>query len=337
MAWVVEAAATQLDLSWSDNADNEDGFNIERRNGASGIFAEIATVGADAEFFTDSGLTQGATYCYRVRAFNGAGDSAYSNEACGTAPRQFSLSVVRAGTGSGRVDSTPPGIGCGSDCSEVYFSDTSVILTATPAAGSTFSGWSGGGCSGGGPCTVSLVAGALVTATFAPQLPAGDTGSSSAVIPTTAMVAAPYPSTTVDSSDQAGSSEATDFPVASPLTLTSLTADHSSPQPPGTTFIVAAAATGGTEPYQYKWWLFDGATWTLAQDWSTSNAYAWTPTVAHPTYGIGVWVRSATNRGDSYDRAESSGAIGFAIESSPDDSVVKEPTGQSDGDPVAVR
>ena len=79
---------------------------------------------------------------------------------------------------------------------------------------------------------------------------------------------------------------------------------------------------------QYKWWLFDGVTWTLAQDWSMSNTYVGTPTVAHPTYGIGVWLRSATNRADSYDRAESSGAIGFAIESSRD---------ESDGDPLAIR
>jgi hypothetical protein len=61
-----------------------------------------------------------------------------------------SLLVVKAGSGSGTVTSSPPGINCGGDCDEFYPHGTPVLLTATPAAGSVFSGWSGDAdCSNG--------------------------------------------------------------------------------------------------------------------------------------------------------------------------------------------
>src|SRR4029450_12280173 len=47
------------------------------------------------------------------------------------------------GSGSGTITSSPSGINCGSDCSETYSSGTLVSLTAIPASGSTFAGWSG--------------------------------------------------------------------------------------------------------------------------------------------------------------------------------------------------
>ena len=78
-------AARPLTLTWVDNSTNEDGFKIERKTGTSGTFAQIATVGAKVTSYIDSTLTAGTTYCYQVRAFNTAGNSDYSNEACGTA------------------------------------------------------------------------------------------------------------------------------------------------------------------------------------------------------------------------------------------------------------
>jgi hypothetical protein len=76
------------------------------------------------------------------------------------------LSVARAGTGTGTVTSTPGGINCGGTCSASFSAGTTVTLNAAAAAGSTFAGWSGGGCSGTGTCSVSMAAAQSVSATF---------------------------------------------------------------------------------------------------------------------------------------------------------------------------
>jgi Divergent InlB B-repeat domain len=78
----------------------------------------------------------------------------------------IALSVSKTGTGSGKVKSAPAGIKCGATCSASYAASTPVTLTATPAAGHVFNGWSGGGCTGTGGCTVTLSAATTVTAAF---------------------------------------------------------------------------------------------------------------------------------------------------------------------------
>ena len=90
-----------------------------------------------------------------------------------TAPPQ-TLTVTKAGTGTGTVTSAPAGITCGADCTQAYAYNTVVVLTATPAAGSAFSGWSGNAdCSDG---AVRMNAAKTCTATFSPtfQLSEGD-------------------------------------------------------------------------------------------------------------------------------------------------------------------
>jgi hypothetical protein len=161
------ASAAQLTLTWKDSSNNEDGFEVERKTGTTGSFAVIATKGPNTTSHIDANLASGITYCYRVLAFNAAGDSAYSNEACGTTPssQTFTLTVTKTGSGNGTVTSSPAGINCGSTCSATYTSSTTVTLTATPATGSTFTGWSGG-CSGTGNCTVITNANVTITATF---------------------------------------------------------------------------------------------------------------------------------------------------------------------------
>jgi len=69
------------------------------------------------------------------------------------------------GAGAGTVASAPAGIDCGSVCSRTFGAGAVVTLSATPAAGSVFTGWSGGGCSGAAPCTVTVAGATSVSAT----------------------------------------------------------------------------------------------------------------------------------------------------------------------------
>ncbi|MBL9014318.1 MAG: InlB B-repeat-containing protein, partial [Myxococcales bacterium] len=101
---------------------------------------------------------------------------------------QFPLTVTRAGAGTGTVTSSPAGITCPTDCMENIDYGTSVTLTAAPATGSTFTGWSGGGCTGTGPCTVTVSTATSVTATFGLQtftLTAARSGNGSGTITST--------------------------------------------------------------------------------------------------------------------------------------------------------
>ena len=79
---------SQINLSWTDNSSNEDGFRIERCQGNNCTsFAEIATVGAGVRTYNNTGLSRNTTYRYRVRAYNTTGNSAYSNIASAKTPR----------------------------------------------------------------------------------------------------------------------------------------------------------------------------------------------------------------------------------------------------------
>lgn len=80
---------------------------------------------------------------------------------------ELKVTLDTAGTaGAGSVASSPIGISCGSDCTEIYAYDTDVTLTATPATGFEFQGWSGGGCVGNGACMVNVTTATEVTAIF---------------------------------------------------------------------------------------------------------------------------------------------------------------------------
>ena len=78
----------------------------------------------------------------------------------------FVLTVSTAGAGAGTVTSAPPGIDCGSTCSARFANEATVTLTANPAPGSVFTGWSGGGCAGTAPCVVAMTTETSITATF---------------------------------------------------------------------------------------------------------------------------------------------------------------------------
>ena len=82
-------SASQVNLTWTDNATSETGFRIERAlvtGGTTGAFAAIGTVAANVTTYSDITTTFLTTYAYRVFAFNVNGDSLPSNVATVTTP-----------------------------------------------------------------------------------------------------------------------------------------------------------------------------------------------------------------------------------------------------------
>ena len=164
-----ESDGAQLTASWVDNSNGTATTRLERRLQTDVAYAAIADVAPGVTAYSDASVSPGTTYCYQVLAYDAAGVSPYSAEACATSGYDgyLYLTVSKAGDGAGTVASTPAGIQCGTTCSATYLAGTSVTLTATPASGSTFTGWSGGGCTGTGTCTPADIDEVTVTATFA--------------------------------------------------------------------------------------------------------------------------------------------------------------------------
>jgi len=79
------------------------------------------------------------------------------------------VTVTLAGAGTGTVTSAPAGIDCGTNCTHTFSAGTQVTLTATPAAGFSFGGWSGV-CTGTGICTLPTSGDQSVTASFTASL-----------------------------------------------------------------------------------------------------------------------------------------------------------------------
>jgi len=78
---------SRIDLGWTDNAGDETSFKLERSTRNNSSFAQIATVGQDVTYYSDTTVRKGTTYYYRVRAANASGESDYSNEAAATTPK----------------------------------------------------------------------------------------------------------------------------------------------------------------------------------------------------------------------------------------------------------
>jgi hypothetical protein len=96
-----------------------------------------------------------------------------------------------------------------------------------------------------------------------------------------------------------------------PLTITSLTSNVASPRIVGTSIMFTAAATGGKAPYQFKWWVNDGSSWRVAQDWGTSATFNWVPTTAGD-YVVAVWAR---NNGATGNASEALAQVAYKITS----------------------
>jgi len=99
-------------------------------------------------------------------------------------PTHHTLTVQREAAAGGSVVSTDETIDCGATCSHLYANGAPVTLTATAAEGFEFAGWSGGGCSGTGPCQLNMYIDRTVTASFVrPPTPGPETPASNSAPP----------------------------------------------------------------------------------------------------------------------------------------------------------
>jgi len=90
-------SAYQVDLTWTDNSNNETNFEIEKGSASTGPFSPLTTLGTNITTLADPAVFPTTQYCYRVRATNSVGPSAYSNVACITTLNE-SASALDFGT-----------------------------------------------------------------------------------------------------------------------------------------------------------------------------------------------------------------------------------------------
>lgn len=80
----VAVSGVQVNLGWQDNASSESGFFVELSADGGNAWTQVGNAGVGATSYSVTNLQPGTDYAFRVRAFNGAGNSGYSNTATAT-------------------------------------------------------------------------------------------------------------------------------------------------------------------------------------------------------------------------------------------------------------
>jgi len=188
---VTLASNTSVTATFTKNAPNERTLTVTKSGSGTGTVSS-EPVGIDCGAKCSHAFTEGTVVELTPTPGPNSVFTGWSGACSGTGPCKVTMSqartvgatfdpaqrillVSRSGSGGGTVTSSPTGIDCGSTCSAKFDHGTQVTLTASPAAGSSFTGWSGNGCSGTGSCKVTLNADTAVTANFDAQ-PSGGGG-----------------------------------------------------------------------------------------------------------------------------------------------------------------
>ncbi len=129
----------QIDLSWVDNANNEEDFELERStSGSGGPFGSLATVGANVTTYSDAGLEALTEYCYRVRAVNADGASDWSSVACETTPAEGEFALDFGGTDAYVTFGAAPELGVSEFTIECWFRRDGAGGTASTGSGGVY-------------------------------------------------------------------------------------------------------------------------------------------------------------------------------------------------------
>jgi hypothetical protein len=165
--FIATPSATGTSLSWDAVIGPVMRYTIERAD-ESGVFGRLFSVAGDAARALDRNAAPGTAYTYRLIAENVSGSSPPATAAVTTLPATDGRLTITRGDpfpDAGLVISTPAGINCGTDCTEVYPIGTQITLTATPGAGQRFQGFTGDADCTDGLVTISAAAQSC-TATF---------------------------------------------------------------------------------------------------------------------------------------------------------------------------
>ena len=228
--------AGQATLSWTAPSTNTDGTSLTDLAGykvyygtAPGSYSQVITLG-NTTSYTVTNLTGGVPYYFAATAYDTAwNESPFSNEVSKTSPPTLTVNKTGAGTVTG------PSINCGTTCAATYGQGTIITLNGTVNAGAAFGGWSGGGCSGSGPCVTTMNTDTTITAAFSPV--AGFSG---------APLSGQAPLYVVFTDSSAGSPSSWAWTFGDGYTDTKQTPGHVYMTPGTYTVSLAATNAGGT-------------------------------------------------------------------------------------------
>ncbi len=130
-----------------------------------GVIDKTTTTGSTSYNYLNKGI-----YNATCTVVDNLGEKDKSIPKTITVNLQFELSVIKSGSGSGTITSTPAGINCGSDCSELYDEGTNITITANPDLDNAFVKWENDcdTCGTNLNCTVNMNTDIICTAVFEP-------------------------------------------------------------------------------------------------------------------------------------------------------------------------